>query len=321
MKERRHQQLCSGHRLSVTKGLLLILILVTSVLCWWNAADKNTAEIVYILNLNHFKNNRNLSSYLQETKLLLEPRIPPCRDKEIPILVTVATIFSHAEQRDAIRKTWATRLPTLFVVGLNGPHELKHLTDKDHDDLIVYEFQEHYQNLTLKTALMLKWTSERCSSVHFLLKTDDDILLNPWQLEKIIEKRPNADLIGYVNKNAGLYRQEHSKWYLPRWLYKNDTVPEYLSGNAYLINGKHLSRILEAAYEVPLINIEDIYITYLVAKRKLGLTLTHEDKLYGFRPWLPVATSYWQLASAHSFTPQEMYRWWSELLYIANTIN
>ncbi|XP_022122845.2 beta-1,3-galactosyltransferase 2 [Pieris rapae] len=304
-------------RTSTLRNLLFFTILLSTLICclWMTRIPENVTG--YSNNLSHFRKTRNLPDYLQEIRLLLEPKIAPCEDN-LPILVMVTTAPSHTEQRYAIRNTWATRLPTLFILGLSG-EELQNLNDRHEDDLIVYEFKDDYQNLTLKVALMVKWASEKCSSVNYFIKTDDDMLLNPWQLERIVRDKPDADLIGYKFVNAELDRNENSKWYLPSWLYPEEFVPEYLSGTAYLINGKHLKAIFFEAHKVPLINIEDIYITYLVAKRKLGLNLTHEPSFYG-SPWPPLVSFYWELASVHSFTPTELLAWWSELLAMSKNV-
>lgn len=42
---------------------------------------------------------------------------------------------------------------------------------------------------------------------------------------------------GYRKLNSYPHRDETNKWYLPRWLYWQDRVPEYLSGTGYLIHG------------------------------------------------------------------------------------
>ncbi|XP_047514706.1 beta-1,3-galactosyltransferase 2-like isoform X1 [Pieris napi] len=303
-------------RTSTIRNLLFFIILSTLICCL--CMTHVTEDVTVQQNLNHFRKSRSLSDYLQEIRLLLEPKIAPCKDN-MPLLVMVTSAPSHTEQRYAIRNTWATRVPTLFILGLSG-EELQHLNDRHEDDLIVYEFKDHYQNLTLKVALMLKWASEECSSVNYLLKTDDDMLLNPWQLETVVHDTPDADLLGYKMVNAELDRRESSKWHMPSWLYPEEFVPEYLSGNGYMINGKHLKPMFLAAYEVPLINIEDIYITYLVARRKLGLKLTHEPRLSVYRPWLPLVSSYWELASVHGFTPPELLAWWSELLDMSKNV-
>lgn len=62
--------------------------------------------------------------------------------------------------------------------------------------MIVFDFPDHYQNLTLKTALMMRWILEHCSQVQFLFKTDDDVLVNPWTLKTVLKENRNAKLIG-----------------------------------------------------------------------------------------------------------------------------
>lgn len=80
-----------------------------------------------------------------------------------------------------------------------------------------------------------------------------------------------------------------------------------------LFPGRKLNKILNAAYEIPIINLEDVYFTYLVSKVKLGLTLTHDHRLSPYRPWLPLPCLYWGLASTHSLSPNEMLCVWPNI--------
>lgn len=67
---------------------------------------------------------------------------------------------------------------------------------------------------------------------------------------------------------------------------------------------------MAAALKEPLINMEDVYFTYLVAKKTLGLNLTHDRRLSPYKPWASLACPYWSLASIHSLTPAEVVRIW-----------
>lgn len=67
---------------------------------------------------------------------------------------------------------------------------------KEYSDIIVYDLLDDYQNLTLKTALMLQWTLQRCPSARFLYKIDDDMLINPWKLEEVLRDHAHAELTG-----------------------------------------------------------------------------------------------------------------------------
>ncbi|CAH2097310.1 unnamed protein product [Euphydryas editha] len=277
--------------------------------------------------LDHFRQNRSLKSYLDSIDVLIQPSSTVCSEqKDVPLVVLVTSSPNRFEQREAIRSTWAKYVPTYFILGLNGPVEdlmsdmvENYVEAKMYSDIIIYSFQDHYQNLTLKTALMLKWTLEHCPSALMLFKTDDDVIVNPWMMKRVLKETAGKDLVGYRKVNNYLHRDQYSKWYTPRWLQREDFVPEYLSGTGYLVNGKHIEKILNTALEVPMINLEDVYFTYLVAKLKLGLTLTHDYRLSPYKPWIGEDCMYSGLASAHSLTPQEILKAWAAIEVVANT--
>ena len=62
-----------------------------------------------------------------------------------------------------------------------------------------------------------------------------------------------------------------------------------------------------------MVNLEDVYFTYLVAHKELGLTLSHDRRLSPYKPWLHLSCIYQDLASSHSFGPEEMVTAWSRI--------
>ncbi|XP_046973694.1 beta-1,3-galactosyltransferase 5-like [Vanessa cardui] len=318
--------LCLQYLIPRKKGIMIrlafiILTLSSLVSAWWLAGVTGEALLppLPVQQLDHFRLNRNLKSYLDKIDVLIQPSSTVCsQKKDIPVLVLVTSSPTRFEHREAIRSTWAKHLPTYFIMGLDGPTIEDLLVDnyveaKKYSDVIIYNFQDHYQNLTLKTALMLKWTSERCPTGLMLFKTDDDVLVNPWMLKRVLHETAGRDLVGYRKMNNYLHRDEYSKWFAPRWLHRQDFISEYLSGTGYLINGKVIKKILETAFEVPMINLEDVYFTYLVAKLRLGLNLTHDHRLSPYRPVVNVGCLFAGLASAHSLAPREMRDSWSRV--------
>ncbi|XP_063833484.1 beta-1,3-galactosyltransferase 1-like [Ostrinia nubilalis] len=313
---RRYQQLV----------LLLVVVTAACVLsqAWWISRVTSALLPPYPQgqDLRHYRRDRNLKRYLDNIQLLIEPSSShhPCEGtEEVPLLVLVSSAPSNLDSRQAIRQTWARHVPTFFVMGLDGPDVDEKLVDiyieaKQYGDMLVYDFADHYQNLTLKTALMLEWSSHRCPQAQALFKTDDDVFVNPWMLGKVVKEHVNSQLIGYKINNSLVHRDEYTKWYLPRWLYPDEVIPEYLSGTGYIINGEYIERILKAAYKVPLINLEDVYLTHIVAKRTLHLTLSHDRRLSPYKPWIRSACSYWWLATAHSLSPDEVISAWSSIL-------
>lgn len=313
------------------KFLLLVLPLLASFLlvwytCWWMV---NVTSKVFLLpappdqNLDHFRRSRSLAHYLDNIQLLIEPTSTSCTTvEEVPVIILVTSAPGHFKSRDAIRNTWAKYLPTYFIIGLSGIEFDGLLVDnyveaKQYSDIIVFDFHDHYQNLTLKTALMMHWTLSRCPQAQFMFKTDDDVLVNPWTLKTVLMENRDAKLLGYKHNNVLLHRDEYNKWYIPRWLWAQDLMPQYLSGTGYLISGDYLRQILKKALNVPMINIEDIYFTYIVANMNLGLTLTHDRRLNPYKPFLGITCVYWRLAAAHSLSPEEMISIWWQIKRIA----
>ncbi|XP_045505195.1 beta-1,3-galactosyltransferase 5-like isoform X1 [Colias croceus] len=303
-------------RSTIMRLSLALVVFIPLLWCWFtvDVVAQGLLPAVVLQDLDHLQRNRNLKEYVDNIQLLIEPSTPPC-DNLLAIVTSSPLRFA---QRDAIRATWGKGLRTLFLLGVNGGREEDLLVDnyieaKLHSDMIIYQFNDHYQNLTLKTGLIMKWTLEKCPSTSWLLKTDDDVLVNPWRMREVVNGS-QAALIGYRKENNYLHRDPYNKWFVPKWLIRNDHVPQYLSGTGYLINVKYIQQILEAAYKVPMINLEDVYFTYLVANQTAGLNLTHDRSLSPYKPWLPISCLYWGLASAHSLNPQEILKWGSRIL-------
>ncbi|XP_032524077.2 beta-1,3-galactosyltransferase 1-like isoform X2 [Danaus plexippus] len=297
--------------------LVLVTLTIVSLVIGWHLSYRCSSALLPPepnLALDHFRTDRSLKSYLEKINILIEPSKVVC-PTTTQLLVLVTSAPDRFEHRDAVRNTWASHFPTYFIMGLHGNtvEDLmveNYVEAKMYSDVIIYKFKDHYQNLTLKTALMLEWTATRCPTDLVLFKTDDDVLVNPWVMKQLVKEHAGRDLVGYKLLNKKFHRDVYNKWFVPRWMLNEDHIEEYLSGTGYLINGYHLRDILATAYRTPMINLEDVYFTYLVSKRKLGLNLTHDRRLSPFKPWLPGACMYFKLASSHSLSPAEMTQHW-----------
>lgn len=59
---------------------------------------------------------------------------------------------------------------------------------REMNDILFGDFYDVYQNLTIKTILMLRWTTTRCPNARYLMKIDDDIVPNIYYLEKLLDQ-------------------------------------------------------------------------------------------------------------------------------------
>lgn len=64
-------------------------------------------------------------------------------------------------------------------------------------DLVVADFRDHYRNLTYKHALALTWASAFCSRAKYILKMDDDMMIDLWGLAAMLRQ-------GLVVNNKGI---------------------------------------------------------------------------------------------------------------------
>lgn len=84
-----------------------------------------------------------------------------------------------------------------------------------HDDIIQERFIDSYNNLTLKSVMMLKWVNNHCGEkARFVMKTDDDMYVNVASLVKMLKARtkPQDLLIGSLICGARPVADVKSKW-------------------------------------------------------------------------------------------------------------
>lgn len=171
----------------------------------------------------------------------------------------------------------------VFILGLPADNDTQVKVDEEiskYGDIIQEDFIDSYNNLTLKSVMMLKWVINHCQdSVRYILKTDDDMFINTPNLISTLknksvefEKKKKGDekeilLIGDLIYGAKPVSDSHNKWYSPKYMYSGRVYPKYLSGTGYALS-IHTAKVLyEAALRTPFFHLEDIYITGLCASR------------------------------------------------------
>ncbi|XP_045109117.1 beta-1,3-galactosyltransferase 5-like isoform X2 [Portunus trituberculatus] len=223
-----------------------------------------------------------------------------CRTADPPPLAValVVSAVPHDGRRTFIRDTWAraawyphTLLKTVFVVGATQDEAQQQKLDEEirtHGDIIQYNFIDSYANLTYKTLSLLSWGVTRCSEVQFLAKIDDDVLVNPFHLKVFVQDTlqhppapkgilPNDELFQappntnpavkhiYGRYDAQPYPLRTTKWALSLDEYPEKVFPPFVHGPAYLVGMAAARELLRVAPYVPLVKLEDVYTTGLVA--------------------------------------------------------
>ncbi|CAL8333319.1 unnamed protein product [Merluccius merluccius] len=248
------------------------------------------------------------------------------------LLLAIKSLVPHFDRRQAIRQSWgqagnvANRtVVTVFLLGATTSADhfpdlsgmLSHEVEL-HRDLLQWDYRDSFFNLTIKETLFLEWFSRHCSNAHYVLKGDDDVFINTWQIIHYLTNLPEVltkDLfVGDVIQNASPHRDHRLKYFIPKSVFVGE-YPPYAGGGGYLYSGSLALRLNKVSQQVALFPIDDVYTGMCL--RKLGLV---PEKHRGFRTF-DVDKKYWKnpcvyknLILVHSRTPQEMIQIWSWLV-------
>ncbi|XP_055615968.1 uncharacterized protein LOC129762027 [Toxorhynchites rutilus septentrionalis] len=165
-----------------------------------------------------------------------------------------------------------------------------------HGDIIQESFIDSYNNLTLKTIMLLKWVNNNCDGrVKYIMKCDDDTFVNvpnllhvllggtvplykasiPFYDRNTVEVKSQKNrlvqvkrlLTGFLFCEAKPIADTSSKWYSPNYMYSKEYYPNYLSGTAYVMNMDAARLLYRTSLTTPIFHLEDVYLTGIVADR------------------------------------------------------
>ena len=264
-------------------------------------------------------------------RVLLEPtRL--CRP-DTRMVILVHSHHPHQDRRDAIRSTWGEAVRTgswprenrtrscaglrlAFVFGLHRDPGLNDLVAEEHarhDDVVQGDFADSYQNMTLKSLLDLKVVDEHCPRVRYLLKTDDDMVVNlPYLLDILTRTSPTRSFMGPYNPRSRVNR--NGVWKLTLDEFPFQFYPPYESGSAYVITGDLIHELFVTAEYVPHIFVDDVYVTGILG-RVLGVKHIRQA---GFAYWGTKAPTACDLVKRRIITgtkmhPQRLCALWNDL--------
>lgn len=188
-----------------------------------------------------------------------------------------------------------------FNVNVNEPEldeQQRRLINESevYGDIIQESFIDSYNNLTLKTIMMLKWVTNNCDGrVKYIMKCDDDTFVNVPNLLQVLlggtvplykasipfydrntvaVRSPKNRLVearrlltGFLFCEAKPITDTSSKWYSPNYMYNKEFYPNYLSGSGYLMNLEAAKVLYRRLLTTPIFHLEDVYLTGIVADR------------------------------------------------------
>ncbi|VDM50306.1 unnamed protein product [Toxocara canis] len=164
----------------------------------------------------------------------------------------------------------------LFVLGRPAKTIVQRQIEEEagiFNDIIQQDFIDSYRNLTWKAIAWLRFVSEHCIHVKYVIKIDDDVLFNIFTLVDFLNKSEvgmeNAQktIICRVIRNRKVQRNSKNKWYVRRNELVGKYYLPYCVGMAIVISGNTAASLLEASTGEGYFWIDDYFITGILAAK------------------------------------------------------
>ena len=279
-----------------------------------------------------------------------------CEDLEVFLLILIksSTSKQSEERRNVIRQTWMSyksppEIPYLaiFVLGQgNNDNTNQGILKESYEykDILVFEFQDAYDNLTYKTMSSYEWVVTHCKQTKYVLLMDDDTFIDLPQILIDINTFPEfyTDVtVGYCYGPPGtreiryksgedpegltprkyeiqdwqnhVYRKDKTPTYATKYIvpeeeYPFEYFPPYCDGRAHIDPFSRIKKIVNLSPFVQYLRIEDAYLGLII--HCLGGKIRHKDRwgyfgeYYGCPANEEVVDYFWTIFE----TPVEMFR-------------
>ncbi|XP_009863667.1 PREDICTED: UDP-GalNAc:beta-1,3-N-acetylgalactosaminyltransferase 1 [Apaloderma vittatum] len=307
----------------ILKCFLFLLLLFSVVTVWYVTFSSDT--VLERTNMMYFYEYEPI--YKQRYLFTLRER-SKCEDINPFLVILVSSHPKNVKSRQAIRITWGLqnswwghRILTLFLLGQDTPGEDTAAALSVEDESILYgdiirqDFMDTYDNLTLKTVMAFRWVAEFCSSARFLMKTDDDVFINPANLVKFLLKLNSSENIftGYPFTDNFAYRGFYTKRYISYEEYPFRFYPPYCSGMGYILDAKLALRIYELMSHIKPIKFEDVYVGICLNILKVDISVPEDKEQFFLYKINFDICKYRHLIAVHGLTPSETIGIWQEL--------
>ncbi|XP_064465485.1 beta-1,3-galactosyltransferase 1-like [Ornithodoros turicata] len=196
------------------------------------------------------------------------------------VLILVSSKSINFRERIAIRGTWGLSsrdhgFVLAFLLGRSeksGIQDLVLAEDDHYYDIIQGDFPD--ANATLKTIMMLHWVSVFCPGAKFVLKTNDDVLVNPWGLW-------SEAYTSLKNSKWTMWGLKYEEVRLPSKASSDALIEDegevrgpFLDGSSYLFTADCASLLYSLSISDPSVPVNDAYLTGELAL-EAGLRVVH----------------------------------------------
>ena len=177
----------------------------------------------------------------------LNPRELICDpNKKLLIIAFVVIAPDRFEKRNVIRSTWGNHLlapdefKVVFSVGQSENSTINEMLANEfllHEDILqINNFTDSYFNMTTKIMKSFKWISKYCQSAQYVLRINDDVMVNTFSLINYFKNVTlgKNQIYGHLLKKTSPIRFQH-KHMVTRIEYDRDFYPNYPEGKIFFL--------------------------------------------------------------------------------------
>ncbi|XP_030595657.1 N-acetyllactosaminide beta-1,3-N-acetylglucosaminyltransferase 2 [Archocentrus centrarchus] len=210
------------------------------------------------------------------------------------LLFAIKTTPANFNNRQAIRQTWGQvgwvagqkingsgrdnvggYVRRVFLLGKQNTKELSvdvsellKWESNLYGDILQWDFEDTFFNLTLKDVLFWSWFSRFCRQTRFVFKGDDDVFVNTPKLITYLQiqlqtarvkNNMQEFMIGEVIEAASPNRVNISKYFIPDSFYEG-SYPTYAGGGGVVYSGQVARRLHLMSKRVHLFPIDDVFV-------------------------------------------------------------
>ncbi|KAH9498517.1 hypothetical protein Btru_006859 [Bulinus truncatus] len=247
-------------------------------------------------------------AYVAGDYIMMNPRVCMGADV-IYFVIVVHSAPGNLGRRERIRSSFARAedfLPfhvrVAFLLGSSPNETLQRALLEEHTthmDTVMGEFTDHVSNLTLKGVMGLRWVSQFCPGARFVLKIDDDVIVNTFRLLRsfypMMDGKRRSLFCHRVEKSTSVIRREGERS-LPRHVFpEHRTYPfTFCTGPAVIMTADLAPIMYQGSKVTPALETDDVYlfgvlpyvvggVTYLDYGLGKNMTLIQSEAVHCFR--------------------------------------
>ena len=201
------------------------------------------------------------------------------KSANLKYIVYVHSAPSNFERRLHLRRHWANpylfldgRLKTVYLMGkADNDNTQKHVMEESarFGDIVIGDFADHYENLTIKGIFGLKWLSLHCKQVQYVIKADDDAFVNIFKLMDLMDEYASHRRVVMCGLWTVMPILRDSRT-CKKWCVKysefpgRQFFPKYCAGVTYTLSRDIVDDMYSFASKTPFFWIDDVYVTGLL---------------------------------------------------------